>query len=64
MSNDADPLVTVAPDELQSVRVYVALDKGGVAALPEATQEFSFTVSDSENGTQAEHRANFQGPEE
>ena len=61
---DADPLVMVAPDELQSVRIYVALDKAGVAALPETTQEFFFTVTDSESGTQSEHRANFQGPEQ
>ena len=61
---DADPLVTVAPDELQSVRIYVALDKAGVAALPESTKEFFFTVTDSESGTQSEHRANFQGPEQ
>jgi polyferredoxin len=60
---DADPLVPVAPDELQSVRLYVALNKAGVAALPETTKDFSFIVSDRENGTQAEHRANFQGPE-
>ena len=60
---EPDPLVTVAPDELQSVRLYVTLDKVGFAALPETTKEFSFIVSDRENGTQAEHRANFQGPE-
>jgi polyferredoxin len=61
---DADPLVMVAPDELQSVRLYVALDKNGVAALPEATQKFFFTVSDSGKGTKTEHGANFQGPEQ
>lgn len=59
----ADPVVTVAPDELQSIRVYVALDKGAVRALADAAADFSFVVTDVEGVTSAEHGATFQGPE-
>ncbi len=59
----ADPVVTVPPDELQSVRVYVALDKGAVAALANAATDFSFVVTDVASAMRAEHRATFQGPE-
>jgi len=61
--HETDPVVTVAPDELQSVRVYVALDKADFASLPDSTTQFHFTVADTGNGTLAEHGANFQGPE-
>jgi cytochrome c oxidase accessory protein FixG len=61
--HDTDPVVTVAPDELESDRVYVALDKAGYAALPDATTEFFFIVTDTASGNEAEHKANFQGPE-
>jgi cytochrome c oxidase accessory protein FixG len=59
----ADPVVTVPADELQSVRVYVALDKSEVAALPDAATEFSFTVAGTDGTASAEHKAIFQGPE-
>jgi cytochrome c oxidase accessory protein FixG len=61
--HETDPVITVAPDELQSVRVYVALDKADYASLSDSTTEFHFTVADIGNGTLAEHGANFQGPE-
>jgi hypothetical protein len=57
-------VITVPPDELESARVYVTIDKAAYAALPEPTTEFTFTVTDTANGTEAEHKANFQGPEE
>ena len=60
--HETDPVITVAPDELQSVRVYVALDKTDFASLSDSTTEFHFTVADTGNGTLAEHGANFQGP--
>jgi polyferredoxin len=60
---ETDPVVTVAPDELQSVQLYVALDKGVVTALPNAATDFSFIVTDVDSATRAEHIAIFQGPE-
>lgn len=60
---EADPLITVPADELQSARVYVALDKRAAAALPEAATTFSFVVSGRESRESAEHEAIFQGPE-
>ena len=59
----ADPVITVSADELQSVRVYVALDKAAVQALPDASTEFSFVVSGVDSTTSAEHGTIFQGPE-
>jgi polyferredoxin len=60
---ETDPVVTVPPDDLQSLRLYVTLDKKAVAALPGAATEFSFVISDVANHTTAEHGATFQGPE-
>jgi cytochrome c oxidase accessory protein FixG len=59
---EASPLITVPADELQSVRVYVALDKQAVQALSHAATDFSLVVTDS-NGTSAEHGTIFQRPE-
>jgi cytochrome c oxidase accessory protein FixG len=59
----ADPVITVPADELQSVRVYVTLDKGAVQALPAASTEFPFVVSGIDGTTSAQHGTIFQGPE-
>jgi cytochrome c oxidase accessory protein FixG len=63
LERQTDPVVTVSPEELQSVRVYVALEKSAVAALPNAATDFAFVVNDVDSATRAEHRAIFQGPE-
>ena len=60
---DADPVVTVPADALQSVRVYVTLGKQPVRALPAASTEFAFVVSAIDDATSAEHGTIFQGPE-
>jgi hypothetical protein len=60
---DADPVITVPADALQSVRIYVALGKQAVEALPAASTEFSFVVSATDRATSAEHGTIFQGPE-
>jgi cytochrome c oxidase accessory protein FixG len=57
------PVVTVAPDQLQSLRLYVTLDKSAVAALPASSAAFSFVITDVGDHMAAEHRAAFQGPE-
>jgi polyferredoxin len=57
------PVIKVAPDQLESIRAYVAVDKAAYAALTDATTEFFFTVTDTVTGAEAEHKANFQGPE-
>jgi cytochrome c oxidase accessory protein FixG len=59
---DANPVITVPADALQSIRVYVALDKQAAWALPDAATDFRFVVTDSA-GTSAEHGTIFQGPE-
>jgi hypothetical protein len=60
---ETSPVVTVAPDQLQSLRLYVTLDKAAVAALPEPTTEFAFVVTDLSDHLAVEHKATFQGPE-
>jgi cytochrome c oxidase accessory protein FixG len=60
---ETDPVVTVPPDQLEQVRLYVTLDKKSVLALPGAATDFAFVVTDAGNGTISEHKATFQGPE-
>lgn len=60
---EADPVIAVGADSLQSTRVYVALDKSGVATLPSATSEFSFVVTGTDGQARGERSALFQGPE-
>jgi polyferredoxin len=60
---ETDPVITVLADELQSIKVYLALDRSAVAALPPGAAEFSFVVSGIDGTTTAEHRTSFQGPE-
>jgi cytochrome c oxidase accessory protein FixG len=55
-------VVPVPPDNMQSVRLYVTLDKQGVKALPEQATPFTFVVTDIANGANTEHQATFQGP--
>jgi cytochrome c oxidase accessory protein FixG len=62
LEHEADPVVTVQPDDLQSVRVYVTLDKEGVAAIDDESKEFEFEVSNIADDTEVEHHAKFQVP--
>jgi len=59
---ESRPVVTVPPDQLESLRLYVTLDQSAVAALAEAATEFSFVVTDLTDQSAVEHRATFQGP--
>ena len=43
---ESRPVVTVPPDQLQSLRLYVTLDKSAVAGPPRAATEFSFVITD------------------
>ena len=63
LEHETEPVVAVPPDKLQSVRLYVTLDKQGVAALTAEATDFSVVVTDVADGTLAEHKATFQGPE-
>ena len=60
--NERNPVVTVPPDELKSVRLYVTLDKQSVAALGGAPKDFNIVVTDAGGGAGTEHSAIFQGP--
>jgi polyferredoxin len=59
---ESHPVVTVPPDQLGSLRLYVTLDQRAVGALPESATEFSFVVTDLADQSAVEHRATFQGP--
>ena len=50
LENEANPVVTVPPDELKSVRLYVTLDKQAVAALGGAARNFDIVVTDAGAG--------------
>ena len=55
-------VVPVPPDKLKSVKLYVALDKTGVRALPGQASPFKFVVTNIATGESTEHDATFQGP--
>ncbi len=61
--HEAQPVITVPPDELQALRAYVTLDKKDVAALPGEAADFSLIVTDAANSNEAEHKLTFRGPE-
>lgn len=61
--NEPKPAVTVAPDELQSLRAYVTLDKQAVSTLHDDDTDFAFVITDIANGAKVEHEARFRGPE-
>ena len=63
LKRETDPTVTVPPDDLQSIRLYVTLDKQGAAALDGEGTDFSLLVTDVASGEGVEHRASFRGPE-
>lgn len=60
---EANPVITVPADELQSAKVYVTLDKNAASALEDGTHEFSFVVTSTDEQSSAEHQTLFQGPE-
>jgi cytochrome c oxidase accessory protein FixG len=62
LENEANPVVTVPPDELKSVRLYVTLDRQAVAALGGAAKNFDIVVTDAGAAEHTEHSAIFQGP--
>ena len=63
LARQADPVVTVPPDELQAFRLYVTLDKKGASALSGEATDFSLVITDVASGDQAEHKATFRGSE-
>src|SRR5680860_100696 len=62
IGHEGGAVVPVPPDNMQSVRLYVTLDKPGVTALPGASTPFTFVITDIANSTRTEHAATFQGP--
>jgi cytochrome c oxidase accessory protein FixG len=56
-----DGVVPVPPDNIQSVHLYVTLDKQAVKALSASATTFSIIITDAANGASAEHTATFQG---
>jgi cytochrome c oxidase accessory protein FixG len=61
--HEAQPVITVPPDQLQSLRAYVTLDKKEVAALPGDAADFSLIVTDVANSDEAEHKLTFRVPQ-
>jgi len=50
LENETNPIVTVPPDELKSIRLYVNLDKQAVAALGGVATNFDIVVTRSNAG--------------
>jgi cytochrome c oxidase accessory protein FixG len=63
LEKEADPVVNVPPDDLQTIRLYVTLQKQGAAALPGDATDFNIVVTDVASGERALHEATFRGPE-
>jgi cytochrome c oxidase accessory protein FixG len=55
-------VVPVPPDNMQSVRLYVTLDKAAVEALFDQATPFDIVITDIASGSKTEHEATFQGP--
>jgi polyferredoxin len=55
-------VVPVPPDNMQSVRLYVTLDKPAVRGLPAQATTFNIVITDIANSSRTEHEATFQGP--
>ena len=62
IGHEGGDVVPVPPDNLQSVRLYLTLDKAGVKALSQAATPFALVITDIANGARTEHAAMFQGP--
>ncbi len=62
IGHEGGAVVPVPPDNLQSVRIYLTLDKAGVKALTSSATPFSFVITDIANSARTEHEAMFQGP--
>ena len=61
---EPEPAVTVAPDELQSLRAYVTLDKANAAQLHDGVGDLSLIVTDTKTGESVRHGFNFRGAPE
>ncbi len=64
LEKEADPVVPVPPDDLQTIRLYVTLQKQGAAALSGDSTDFNIVVTDVASGERALHKATFRGPEQ
>jgi cytochrome c oxidase accessory protein FixG len=61
---EKNPVVVVPPDDLQSMRLYVTLDKESLAGRQGDVSNFHFVVTDQETGASTAHAATFRGPGE
>jgi len=57
-----DGVVAVPPDDMQSVKAYVSVDKQGANALDAQSTPITFVITDLESGATTEHDTTFQGP--
>ncbi len=62
LENEVNPVVSVPPDELRSIRLYVTLNKQAVVGLGGLATNFDIVVTDVADGQRTEHSAIFQGP--
>jgi cytochrome c oxidase accessory protein FixG len=63
LEKEVVPVVVVPPDDLQTIRLYVTLQKKGAAALTGDSTDFNIVATDVASGERALHKATFRGPE-
>ena len=59
---DADPTVTIVPDDLRALRIYVTLPRESVAGLNGGVTDFNFIVTDLADGSTVRNDTTFRSP--
>jgi cytochrome c oxidase accessory protein FixG len=62
-AKDAKPEVTVDPDDVEPVKVFLSLPHEVVVKLPSENTEFNFVVRDLDDGNEARYNTTFRTPE-
>ncbi|MGD9669473.1 MAG: cytochrome c oxidase accessory protein CcoG [Hyphomicrobiaceae bacterium] len=60
--NEAEPKITVVPDDLREIRAYVTLPREAFAKHPDEKVPFTFVVTDTKDGTRTTRNTNFRKP--
>ncbi len=60
--NEAEPRITVLPDDLREIRSYVTLPPEALTKHPDEKVPFTFVVTDTEDGTRTIRHTNFRKP--
>ncbi|MDH3580796.1 MAG: cytochrome c oxidase accessory protein CcoG [Hyphomicrobiales bacterium] len=59
---DADPAVTIVPDDLRALRIYITLPRQSLSGLAGGVTDFDFTVTDLADGLSVRNDTTFRSP--